>query len=167
MAPQWRRINRKAQEWFYRGSPPTGPCQCQHDYRTCTKHEIVSVEKLSQEHSDWWKQTWLDGLGSGRCQMRKMMLGNTQKAARTAVLALTCWTICSPSCVYIMHTHLLFHPLTDWCCYFFSSTPTGSKKCKSNSSVQSSPPTSISLESAEPILQILMSSCRLMAIHSQ
>lgn len=145
-----------------------GPCQCQHDYRTSTKHKIESVENLSQEHSDWWKRTWLSGLGSGGCQMRKMMVNNHKKTAVwMAGLALTCWAMSSSSCVYTVQSHLLFHPLTDWCCYLFNSTPTGLEKSESNSSVQSSPPTCISLESAEPTLQILMSSCRLMAIHSQ
>lgn len=58
---------------------------------------------------------------------------------------------------------------TDWCCYLLNPTPTGLENSESNSSVQSSPPTCLSLESAQPrpALQILMSSCQLMAIPSQ
>lgn len=103
-----------------------------------------------------------------RMPNEKNDVGRRQKlAVWLAGFALTCRALNSSSCVYTVQSHLLFHPLTDWCCYLFVSTPTGLEKSESNSSVQSNPPTCMSLESAELTLQILMSSCRLMAIHSQ
>lgn len=60
----------------YRMLLPTGPCQCHSDYRTSTKHKMESMQNLSQEHSDWWKRTWLGDFGCGGCQERKMIVNN-------------------------------------------------------------------------------------------
>lgn len=153
-------------KWMHRSCLLKGStdrlCPCQHAYRKSTKHKIESAENLSQECTDWWRWTWLGESGSGRCQMRKMMANNYKNK-------LNSWlgvTMLSYKFILLrVQSSLSLHPLAYWCCSFPTQWDRDWAKSESNSSAQSSLPTLLSLESAEPTP--MPQSSRLTAINCQ